>query len=42
MLALVFSPAVITLWGGHPAAHAAAQENAWKKTLDFMETNLRH
>ncbi|XP_049893163.1 bile acid-CoA:amino acid N-acyltransferase-like isoform X5 [Epinephelus moara] len=29
------------LWGGHPAPHAPAQEDAWKKILDFMETNLR-
>ncbi|KAM7401925.1 hypothetical protein PAMP_017202 [Pampus punctatissimus] len=32
---------LITLWGGHLAPHAAAQEDAWKKILDFMETNLR-
>uniref|UniRef100_A0A3Q4AML1 Acyl-coenzyme A thioesterase 4-like n=1 Tax=Mola mola TaxID=94237 RepID=A0A3Q4AML1_MOLML len=32
---------LITLWGGHLAAHAAAQEDAWKKMLDFMECNLR-
>ncbi|XP_033481778.1 bile acid-CoA:amino acid N-acyltransferase-like isoform X2 [Epinephelus lanceolatus] len=32
---------MFTLWGGHPAPHAAAQEDAWKKVLDFMETNLR-
>ncbi|XP_070758797.1 bile acid-CoA:amino acid N-acyltransferase-like [Enoplosus armatus] len=31
----------ITLWGGHLAPHAAAQEDAWKKVLDFMESNLR-
>ncbi|XP_010745228.2 acyl-coenzyme A thioesterase 4 isoform X1 [Larimichthys crocea] len=31
----------ITLWGGHLASHAAAQEDAWKKTLEFLETNLR-
>lgn len=41
MLPCVLSPAVITLWGGHLAAHAAAQEDAWKKILDFMECNLR-
>lgn len=35
------TPAVITLWGGHLAAHAAAQEDAWKKILDFMECYLR-
>ncbi|XP_041836716.1 acyl-coenzyme A amino acid N-acyltransferase 1-like isoform X2 [Melanotaenia boesemani] len=32
---------LITLWGGHPAAHAVAQEDAWRKILDFMESNLR-
>ncbi|KAF3856526.1 hypothetical protein F7725_017249 [Dissostichus mawsoni] len=35
-------PAVVTLWGGHLAPHAAAQEDSWKKILEFMETNLRH
>uniref|UniRef100_A0A3Q3AW36 Acyl-CoA thioester hydrolase/bile acid-CoA amino acid N-acetyltransferase domain-containing protein n=1 Tax=Kryptolebias marmoratus TaxID=37003 RepID=A0A3Q3AW36_KRYMA len=34
---LVFLLLVITMWGGHPAPHAAAQEDAWKKVLDFME-----
>ncbi|XP_056462609.1 acyl-coenzyme A thioesterase 1-like [Gadus chalcogrammus] len=28
-------------WGGHPAPHAAAQEDAWKKMFDFMDCNLR-
>uniref|UniRef100_A0A3P9HRJ3 Acyl-CoA thioesterase 19 n=1 Tax=Oryzias latipes TaxID=8090 RepID=A0A3P9HRJ3_ORYLA len=32
---------MMTLWGGHPAPHAAAQEDAWKKMLEFMELNLR-
>ncbi|XP_073324726.1 peroxisomal succinyl-coenzyme A thioesterase-like [Pagrus major] len=32
---------VMTLWGGHTAPHAAAQEDSWKKILDFMECNLR-
>uniref|UniRef100_A0A3P9J8Q1 Uncharacterized protein n=1 Tax=Oryzias latipes TaxID=8090 RepID=A0A3P9J8Q1_ORYLA len=32
---------LMTLWGGHPAPHAAAQEDAWKKMLEFMELNLR-
>ncbi|XP_029906760.1 bile acid-CoA:amino acid N-acyltransferase-like [Myripristis murdjan] len=32
---------LFTQWGGHPALHAAAQEDAWKKMLDFMDTNLR-
>uniref|UniRef100_A0A668ABW8 Uncharacterized protein n=1 Tax=Myripristis murdjan TaxID=586833 RepID=A0A668ABW8_9TELE len=38
-----YSPNVRTSlwWGGHPALHAAAQEDAWKKMLDFMDTNLR-
>ncbi|XP_071373901.1 bile acid-CoA:amino acid N-acyltransferase-like [Centroberyx affinis] len=31
---------LITLWGGHLAPHAAAQEHAWKKMLDFMRSNL--
>ncbi|XP_076604432.1 bile acid-CoA:amino acid N-acyltransferase-like [Chaetodon auriga] len=32
---------LITLWGGQLAPHAAAQEDAWKKILDFMESHLR-
>lgn len=40
-LTCVISRAVITMWGGHPAAHAAAQEDSWKKILEFMEFNLR-
>ncbi|XP_061074725.1 acyl-coenzyme A thioesterase 3-like [Conger conger] len=28
-------------WGGHPAPHAAAQEDAWKKILEFLECHLR-
>ncbi|XP_062254868.1 bile acid-CoA:amino acid N-acyltransferase-like [Platichthys flesus] len=32
---------VFTLWGGHLAPHAAAQEDSWKKMLDFMENHLR-
>ncbi|XP_047437859.1 bile acid-CoA:amino acid N-acyltransferase-like [Mugil cephalus] len=32
---------LITLWGGHQAQHAAAQEDAWKKILDFLERTLR-
>ncbi|XP_067093996.1 bile acid-CoA:amino acid N-acyltransferase-like isoform X3 [Osmerus mordax] len=32
---------LITLWGGHLAPHAAAQEHAWTKILEFMECNLR-
>lgn len=33
--------AVVTLWGGHLAPHAAAQEDAWRKMLAFMQNNLR-
>uniref|UniRef100_A0A1A7YGV4 Uncharacterized protein n=1 Tax=Iconisemion striatum TaxID=60296 RepID=A0A1A7YGV4_9TELE len=32
---------LITLWGGHPAPHAAAQEDAWAKVLNFLDNNLR-
>ncbi|MED6269211.1 hypothetical protein CHARACLAT_030925, partial [Characodon lateralis] len=32
---------LITMWGGHPAPHAAAQEDAWKKILDYLEKHLR-
>ncbi|XP_063331059.1 peroxisomal succinyl-coenzyme A thioesterase-like [Pelmatolapia mariae] len=32
---------LVTLWGGHPTPHAAAQEDAWKRILEFMETHLR-
>nr|XP_020448759.1 bile acid-CoA:amino acid N-acyltransferase-like isoform X3 [Monopterus albus] len=32
---------LFTLWGGQPTPHAAAQEDAWEKMLDFMESNLR-
>ncbi|KAM6927560.1 acyl-coenzyme A thioesterase 1-like [Xenentodon cancila] len=32
---------LITVWGGHPAPHAFAQEDAWKKILKFMESHLR-
>uniref|UniRef100_A0A8C7XSY5 Acyl-coenzyme A thioesterase 4-like n=1 Tax=Oryzias sinensis TaxID=183150 RepID=A0A8C7XSY5_9TELE len=38
---IFFSCSVMTVWGGHPAPHAAAQEDAWKKMLEFMELNLR-
>lgn len=37
----MISPAVVTLWGGHLAPHAAAQEDSWRKMLDFMEGHLR-
>uniref|UniRef100_A0A3Q3R5S1 Uncharacterized protein n=1 Tax=Monopterus albus TaxID=43700 RepID=A0A3Q3R5S1_MONAL len=32
---------LFTLWGGQSTPHAAAQEDAWEKMLDFMESNLR-
>ncbi|XP_008318306.1 bile acid-CoA:amino acid N-acyltransferase-like [Cynoglossus semilaevis] len=32
---------LVTLWGGHLAPHAAAQEDAWRKMLAFMQNNLR-
>ncbi|XP_029007502.1 peroxisomal succinyl-coenzyme A thioesterase-like [Betta splendens] len=32
---------LMTVWGGHPAPHAAAQEDAWRKVLDFMARHLR-
>ncbi|XP_061583430.1 bile acid-CoA:amino acid N-acyltransferase-like [Cololabis saira] len=32
---------LITVWGGHPAPHAFAQEDSWKKILEFMESHLR-
>ncbi|XP_069394178.1 bile acid-CoA:amino acid N-acyltransferase-like [Paralichthys olivaceus] len=32
---------LFTLWGGHLAPHAAAQEDSWNKMLYFMENNLR-
>ncbi|KAI1891091.1 hypothetical protein AGOR_G00160330 [Albula goreensis] len=32
---------VMTLWGGHPGPHAAAQEDAWKKILEFLDCHLR-
>ncbi|KAM9860076.1 peroxisomal succinyl-coenzyme A thioesterase-like [Aulostomus maculatus] len=34
-------PKIMTIWGGHPAPHAAAQEDSWMKILDFVEKNLR-
>ncbi|KAM3620997.1 uncharacterized protein V6R79_004672 [Siganus canaliculatus] len=33
---------LITVWGGHAAPHATAQEDSWKNILDFMDINLRH
>ncbi|XP_028262919.1 acyl-coenzyme A amino acid N-acyltransferase 1-like isoform X2 [Parambassis ranga] len=32
---------LVTLWGGHLAPHAAAQEDSWRKILEFLESNLR-
>ncbi|XP_040014877.1 peroxisomal succinyl-coenzyme A thioesterase-like [Xiphias gladius] len=32
---------LITLWGGHLVPHAAAQEDAWKKILEFLGNSLR-
>ncbi|KAJ8260176.1 hypothetical protein GJAV_G00177960 [Gymnothorax javanicus] len=32
---------LMVLWGGHPAPHAAAQEDSWKKILEFLECHLR-
>ncbi|XP_068172009.1 peroxisomal succinyl-coenzyme A thioesterase-like isoform X2 [Antennarius striatus] len=31
---------MMCLWGGNLASHAAAQEDAWKKILSFMENQL--
>uniref|UniRef100_A0A667YQK4 Acyl-CoA thioesterase 19 n=1 Tax=Myripristis murdjan TaxID=586833 RepID=A0A667YQK4_9TELE len=30
----------IALWGGEVAPHSRAQEDAWRKTLDFLRENL--
>lgn len=32
---------LFTIWGGHVALHAAAQEDAWRRILKFMDTHLR-
>ncbi|XP_061075683.1 acyl-coenzyme A thioesterase 3-like [Conger conger] len=32
---------LMVLWGGYTAPHAAAQEDAWKKILEFLECHLR-
>ncbi|KAJ8358535.1 hypothetical protein SKAU_G00150600 [Synaphobranchus kaupii] len=32
---------LMVCWGGHTAPHAAAQEDAWKKVLEFLECHLR-
>ncbi|XP_029910127.1 acyl-coenzyme A thioesterase 2, mitochondrial-like [Myripristis murdjan] len=31
---------VMMLWGGEAAPHSHAQEDAWRKTLDFLRKNL--
>ncbi|XP_035245201.1 peroxisomal succinyl-coenzyme A thioesterase-like isoform X1 [Anguilla anguilla] len=31
---------LMVCWGGHTAPHAAAQEDAWKKLLEFRECHL--
>ncbi|XP_063073385.1 peroxisomal succinyl-coenzyme A thioesterase-like [Engraulis encrasicolus] len=31
---------VLMLWGGHPEAHAVAQEDSWTKILHFLHTHL--
>uniref|UniRef100_A0A671YKS8 Acyl-CoA thioesterase 19 n=1 Tax=Sparus aurata TaxID=8175 RepID=A0A671YKS8_SPAAU len=31
---------VMTLWGGEMVAHSRAQEDAWRKMLDFLRENL--
>ncbi|KAJ8373661.1 hypothetical protein SKAU_G00042410 [Synaphobranchus kaupii] len=31
---------VILLWGGQPKPHADAQEDSWRKTLQFLQTHL--
>ncbi|XP_078139150.1 acyl-coenzyme A thioesterase 1-like [Centroberyx gerrardi] len=31
---------VVVLWGGQTAPHSRAQEDAWRKTLDFLVENL--
>lgn len=30
----------MALWGGETLAHARAQEDSWKKMLDFLRQNL--
>ncbi|XP_041795557.1 peroxisomal succinyl-coenzyme A thioesterase-like [Chelmon rostratus] len=31
---------VVALWGGETVAHSHSQEDAWRKTLDFLRENL--
>lgn len=33
-------PAALALWGGETLAHCQAQEDSWKKMLDFLRQNL--
>ncbi|XP_053723043.1 peroxisomal succinyl-coenzyme A thioesterase-like [Synchiropus splendidus] len=33
---------LFTQWGGRPQQHAAAQEDSWRRILDFMAQHLRH
>ncbi|XP_071369067.1 acyl-coenzyme A thioesterase 1-like [Centroberyx affinis] len=33
---------VVVLWGGQTAPHSRAQEDAWRKTLDFLVETLYH
>ncbi|KAM4618597.1 peroxisomal succinyl-coenzyme A thioesterase-like [Polymixia lowei] len=34
------SKKLVVLWGGEMTPHCQAQEDAWRKTLDFLEENL--
>lgn len=40
VLAVLFLPAALALWGGTMPAHAQAQEDSWRKTLCFLRHNL--
>lgn len=33
---------VLVLWGGETVPHSHAQEDSWKRTLDFLEEHLYH
>ena len=41
---VIFCPNSVTgmdfLWGGNPVDHAAAQEDSWKRILEFLKTHL--
>ena len=41
MLCFICCFVVTAIWGGHPAPHAAAQQDAWEKMFDFIDCNLR-